>query len=50
MVEVGWGGLDSVQGRVSLLFLLNKYVQKGSKKVQKCSRLGKDLLLTDFLL
>ena len=46
MFEVGWGGLDSAQGRVSLLFLLNKYVQKGLK----CLRLGKDLLLTDFLL
>ena len=31
MFEVGWGGLESVQGRVSLLFLLNKCVQKGSK-------------------
>ena len=50
MFEVGWGGLDSVQGRVSLLFLLNKYVRKGLKKVKICLRLGKDLLLTDFLL
>ena len=32
MFEVGWGGLDSVWGRVSLLFfLLNKYVRKSSK-------------------
>ena len=34
MFEVGCGGLDSVWGRVSLLFLLNKYVQKDLKKFE----------------
>ena len=34
MFEVGWGGLDSVWGRVSLLCLLNKCVQKKFKNVR----------------
>ena len=50
MFEVGWGGLDSVWGRVSLLFLLNKYVQKGLKKSLKMFEVRKRFVINLFFI